>query len=116
MTDPDFTLQQRRRAIVESIVEMRSQEAEQRIIQFLERSSGSANDWDHRFLEFVRSPDSGRLFHASAGDGIEVLFSPSTGKGLWLMDQPLLRGKGFLSPHDVERLASLTAEAGPRQG
>lgn len=107
MIDPDLTAQQRRAAITASIAEIHPEKAEQRIREFLEGSAGSINEWDNRFLELVRSPDTGRLFHASAGDGIEVFFSASAGKGLWLMEQPSLRGKGFLAPQDVERLASL---------
>lgn len=116
MTDPDLTGQQRRLAITESVTEVHPDKAEQRIREFVERSAGSFNDWDHCFIELFRAPDTGRLFHASAGEGIEVYFSPSSGKGLWLMEQPSLRGKGFLAPQDVGRLANLASNVRPSAG
>src|ERR1700746_414871 len=51
--------------------------------------------WREEFFGFIEEHKDSNIYHAIASDGVHMLYSPETDKGIWFV--PGL-GKGILSP------------------
>ncbi len=103
----------RREAVRASLAATDAAEQESRLRRFLETRCGVLNEWDQRFLDFITLHRGERLLAATAGDGLEIVFSPRRGAGYWLLE---IRGggsgKGFLGAQDARRLIDIARNKG----
>jgi len=102
----------RRQAVLESMIAADATEALADFRRHLESGTGSLNEWDDRFLAFIRSHGDGLLLRGSAEGAIHFIFSPQARAGFWVVTRANLRGKGFFSESDIERLTALALEKG----
>ena len=95
----------RRRSAVEDSIGFRdATDVESRLHQVFGHLGG-AGDWEQRFLDFIERHRGERLLSATAGDGIEIVFSPRDAAGYWLWETGGgACGKGLLTVHDAGRL------------
>lgn len=106
----------RRQAVLESLAVEDPAKALERFRGLLESGVGSLNEWDERFLAFIREYGNGLLLGGTAGEDIHFIFSPSARAGFWLVARRELRGKGFFLASDIERLVALAQEKGLMPG
>lgn len=100
----------RRQAVLESLAIEDPTKALERFRGFLESGVGSLNEWDERFLAFIREHSNDTLLGGTAGEDIHFIFSPTARAGFWLVARAKLRGKGFFLASDIERLIALARE------
>ncbi len=110
MESPELVRETRRQAALESLAVEDPVKALARFRQVLEAGVGSLNEWDERFLTFIREHGSHTLLSGTAGADIHFIFSPETRAGFWVVTGTKLRGKGFFSESDIERLMSVARE------
>jgi hypothetical protein len=109
--DADELLREtRRQAVLESLAPEDAGKALERYRGLLESGVGSLNEWDERFLTFIREHSDGILLGGTAGEDIHFIFSPPARAGFWVVARPELRGKGFFLQSDIERLIALAQE------
>lgn len=110
-TAPETAHAAKRQAVRETLAVADPTEIEARLRRFLETTRGGANEWDQRFLAFAERHRRERILVASAGGGLEIVFSPREASGYWLWRMSEgVGGKGFLGPHDSERILEIARE------
>lgn len=112
MDSADIIRENRRQAVLDSLAVADPEKAQAEFRQYLESSGGSLNEWDERFLAFIREHSTGTLLGGTAGDGVHFLFSPQARAGFWVITRPEMRGKGLFLESDIERLVALAQEKG----
>lgn len=109
----DEVREQRRAALMESLALVAPEKVEEGFRDFFGAGSGAWNAWDERFVEFIARHRDAPLLAGRAGHEVFVVFSPKGGAGFWVLARADgSRGKGFLGPRDVDRLAQIAAQKG----
>lgn len=103
----------RREAVLASLAFAAPPEVESRFRRFLDAHGGSVNDWDQRFLDFIRQHRATPLLVGEAGGGFAFVFCPLDSTGFWVLEaRDGTSGKGFLNAHDADRLLALARDKG----
>lgn len=110
MDTSELIRESRRQAILDSMAPASPDETLARFRHYLETGTGSLNEWDERFLGFIREHATDTLLAGTAGGDIHFVFSPQARAGFWVVARSELRGKGFFSEFDIDRLVALAQE------